>query len=147
MSAEQMKNDPKSEYNPQEWYRSVDGYSKYGDVQFYKVERDETYGYDRFYVVYTLHEGLRLLNEFGYGGSLTSHGFTRVTIEDTIIDFSTPNEPVLTRLPEGVYSIEKMGFYDINGDGSEQRISNNPQGRRWMADRSQLDGTIFTNKL
>ena len=147
MSAEQVKNDQRREYNPQVWEQNVDRYSKYGDVQFYKVERDETYGYDRFYVIYTLPEGLRLLNEFGYGGSITSHGFTRVTIEDTIWDFSTPNQPVLTRLPKGVYSIEKMGFFDIDGDGSEHRIDNTPEARRWMAERSQLHGTIFTNKL
>jgi hypothetical protein len=129
------------------WEQNVDRYSKYGDVQFYKVERDETYGYDRFYVVYTLPEGLRLLNDFGYGGSITSNGFTRVMIDDCIIDVTDLENPIFTKLPEGVYSIEKMRFFDMDGDGSECRIANTPEGRRWMAERSQLHGTIFTNKL
>jgi hypothetical protein len=146
MTAEQVKADPKREYNQQVWENKIDSISTYGDVQFYKVPKDDVKGYDSFYAVYTIPEGIRLFNEVGYSSSLTNTGFTRVTIDDMIFDWSG-EKPIIEKLPAGEFRIEKMGFYDINGDGSEHRIANNPAGRKWMAEKSLEHGTIFTNIL
>lgn len=146
MTAEQVKSDSYREYNPQVWEEKINRISTYGDVQFYKVPKDEFKGYDSFYAVYTIPEGIRLFKAVGYSSSLTNAGFTRVTIEDTLFDWSGET-PVIENLPEGEFRIEKMGFYDVNGDGSEHRIANSPAGRKWMAEKSREHGTIFTNIL
>jgi hypothetical protein len=50
----------------------------YKDVVFYHVPKGDGYDYDRYYVEYTLPEGLRLFSDFGYSGRLTSGGFYRL---------------------------------------------------------------------
>ena len=75
MNAEQVKADPQREYNPTSWENIVDRYNKYSNVEFYKILKGNGYEYDRFIVVYTLDEGLRLLGKLSYSSSLTNGGF------------------------------------------------------------------------
>jgi hypothetical protein len=67
------------EYNPQTWETNIDRMvDNYKDVVFYHVAKGDGYDYDRYFVEYTLPEGLRLFGSFSYSNSITSGGFYRL---------------------------------------------------------------------
>jgi hypothetical protein len=141
-NAESLKNDEGRDYNPKVWVENIDRMSKYTDVQFFKVKADNVFSYNRYYVTYTLPDGTKMFKSFGYSSSMTNNGFTRVVISEFTIDRDTMQ---LIEFPEGEVEISTMGFYDVYGDGSEYRIKNTPEGRKWMAEDSRSRQTIFTN--
>ena len=127
MSAEQVKSDNMREYNPSIWEDRVNDMMKYKDVEFYKVAAGNGYDYDRMFVVYTLPEGLRLMNTFGYSGSISSGGFREVRIKDFDID-----------------KVEITIDGILTSDGSRHSINTTPEARAWMIYKSERFGWVFT---
>ena len=142
MTAEQVKADEGREYNPQVWEQNVDRMSKYSDVEFYKVSADENYSYNRYYVAYTLPEGLRLLNNFGYSSSITNGGFFGVHIlEEMSYKVGENGQVERYEIAEGFAEIDT--YYFKADDDNKATINNTPDGRKWMTERCKT-GSVFT---
>lgn len=145
MTAEQVKADSEREYNPQIWERKVDSYNKFQDVEFYKVERDDIYSYDRFFVVYTLPEGLRLLSNFSYSSSLTNGGFYQAFISNVDMEIDEDGEIVSCKMlePNNVYiKIRKIRL----ADGEEGVMNTTDAARSIMIKHSKLINQIWTKE-
>jgi len=147
MTADEVKSDDMKEYNEREWIKVVDRYLTYKDVQFYKVDRDEVFSYDRFFVVYTIPEGLRLMASMGYSSSLSSGGFamvdmTNIEIYDT--DDADPKNWVIKHLPDGYVHIIIRKFNSPNGE--QVRLNNSREARKFMIEGSTKYGTIYTKE-
>lgn len=120
ISLEDVLMHPKREYNPSEWERVVNRFTKYSDVVF--LERfNSTNDYPELFAIYTISEGIRLVNAVSYSGSIVNSPFVRVQHYDDSIRTEKPF-----------------------ADGY---VANNPQGRKWMAHMSSQFGWIFSNKL
>ena len=145
MTAEQVKNDSKREYNPQVWIDTVDSYSKYKNVEFYKVEKNDIFNYDKFFVVYTLEEGLRLLNQLSYGGSLTNGGFYKVFVTNFEVTYNENNEPSVKSLDNNeVYiNIHKLTF----SNGEIGALDNSLKSRKFMTEQSNKWNQIWSKQL
>lgn len=148
LTPEQIKKDDGREYNPQVWERNVEHYvSRYKDVQFFKVEKGNGYSYNRYFVVYTLPEGLRLLNTFSYSPSITRGGFQEAMI--TSFDCKeVDGEWVVTPLADNEVSIEASKYKTKNESGElvDAWLNNSKEARRWMTERSKKFGCIFTKE-
>ena len=141
MTAEQVKADANREYNPQAWEEAVNRYSKYTDVEFYKVEEGNGYEYSRFYVVYTLPEGLRLLGTLSYSSSMTNGGFYMAYIrefDDNFQWYTNGQVELVTR---------KVTFKNENGESEEGVIATTKEARKWMTERSKDRHQIFTKEF
>ena len=143
ITAEQLKNDEAREYNPQVWESKVDSYSKYNDVQFYKVEKGNGYDYCRYFVVYTLSEGLRLLNTFSYSSSITNGGFQEAIITEASYEI-VDGKLITTEFPKGEVEIKGRKFKDEYG--KECWLNTSEEARRWMIERTNKFGSIFTKQ-
>lgn len=82
VSAEQVKQSERRNYNPQAWERNVDSLSKYEDLSFYATEDGE-----KFYAIYKLDEGFSVLNEITYGACMSGTGFLQVGVNICTEDF------------------------------------------------------------
>jgi hypothetical protein len=141
LTAEQVKADSKREYNPEVWEQRVDGYSKYTDVEFYKIEKGNGYEYSRFYVVYTLPEGLRLLGTLSYSSSITSGGFYTAwikTMDDNFKWYTNGQVELVTR---------KITFINEKGESEQGVIATTKEARKWMTERSKERQQIFTKEF
>ena len=79
LTTDEIRNCEGREYNPQTWETNIDRMvDNYKDVVFYHVAKGNGYDYDRYFVEYTLPEGLRLFGSFSYSNSITSGGFYRL---------------------------------------------------------------------
>lgn len=141
MNAEQVKADPQREYNPTSWENIVDRYNKYSNVEFYKILKGNGYEYDRFIVVYTLDEGLRLLGKLSYSSSLTNGGFyyAYIRIFDENYEY----------YPENTVEIitKKINSKDENGLIIESAINNSEIARRYMVEQSKSYNQIWTKEF
>jgi hypothetical protein len=142
LTAEQLRVDDGREYNPQIWENNIDSYiSKYTDVEFFKVDKGNGYDYSRYFVVYTLPEGLRLLNTFGYSASITNGGFQEALISSFDVDAMKWREN---------NEVEIVGFKykskDENGNIVDAWLNTSKEAREWMTDRSKRFGSIFTKQ-
>lgn len=130
LSEEQVLNHSHREYNPSAWTKVVERYRKYSDVEFYLAEgKDNGYGYDQFFVVYTLPSGIRFLNALSYSSMLSNSPFGRA---DIFAD------------GDGYYTLSRGCFYDQ--DGKAVYIANTTNGREFMAERSTKYGLVFTTQ-
>lgn len=122
MTKEEVLNHEKKEYNPETWEKVVNRYDKFQDVVF--LERTESpNAYPELFAIYTIPEGIRLIGEVSYSGSIVAGGFCRVILDEYHIYTEKP-------FPQ------RDGF-----------VANNPQGREWMAKMSTEFRWIFSNKL
>jgi hypothetical protein len=120
LTFDEVLNHSKSDYNPSEWVRVVNRYKKYNDVVF--LERFNSINdYPELFAIYTIPEGIKLINEVSYSGSMVNSPFVRVQYYDNSIRTEKPF-----------------------ADGY---VANNPQGREWMAKMSTEFGWVFSNKL
>ena len=87
VTAEQVIQSSRSEYNAYEWKKTVNRYVGYKDAQFYK--RTDTDKED-FYVVYGV-DGINFFKEVSYSSCLSSTSFCRVTIIDGLVEFHKIN--------------------------------------------------------
>jgi hypothetical protein len=142
LTAEQLKNDDGREYNPQVWEDNIQRYiSKYSDVEFFKAKKGDGYDYDRYFVVYTLPEGLRLLNTFGYSASLTNGGFQEALINSFDVDAMKPYDNNEVNIVGFKYKTK-----DDNGNIVDAWLNNSKNAREFMIDKSKRFGSIFTKQ-
>ena len=142
LTPEQIKKDEGREYNPQVWERNVESYIlKYKDVQFYKVNKGNGYEYCRYFVVYTLPEGLRLLNTFSYSSSITNGGFQEALITDFDIDTMKP-------YPNNEVDIRGFRYKTKNESGElvDAWLNNSTEARNFMIEQCKKIGSIFTKE-
>ena len=147
MTADEVKADDMKAYNEREWIKVVDRYLTYKDVQFYKVDRCQVYSYDRFFVVYTIPEGLRLMGALSYSSCIHNGGFAMVnisTIEIYNTEDADPNNWVIKHLPEGYVNIMTQLFN--SPEGKQVRLNTSREARDWMIERSVKYGTIYTKE-
>ena len=117
---DEVVNSSRNEYNPKEWSKKVESYSKMNNVSFYKDHAKES-----FYAVYSLEDGIRFIQEICYTGCLSSNGFKIANIGYNG-DFSTH-----------LFNIN--GVYGVAENTKSNRIK--------LAELSKNYGTIFTNSL
>lgn len=162
ITTEDLRNCDGRNYNPQVWESNINRMTQnYKDVVFYHVPRCDVYNYDRYYVEYTLPEGLRLFSDFGYSGSLTSGGFYRLDKNETAADGRTHADllqlmkdgredeamALLNELNESTtYNIKLGKFYD-EATGTMVGIGTSKEARAWMTERSIKYGVAFSKGL
>jgi hypothetical protein len=115
LSNEQVKNDSIREYNPREWNKVVERYSNYSNVEFFKVEKNDVFQYDRFFVKYELTDGMIFFNSLSYSSSLSSGGFQTICI-------STFDVQKLEMLPENVVQIFGVKNWLNNSNAAYQHM-------------------------
>jgi hypothetical protein len=147
------------DYNPQVWETNIERMlNNYTDVVFYHVPKGDGYDYDRYFVEYTLPEGLRLFGSFSYGGSMTSGGFYRLDksqvtkdgktygdIHKLVTNGKTDDARVLLDelMDSSMYDISYGKFHD-QASGEMVMIGTNKEARAWMIQRSVTSGLTFT---
>jgi hypothetical protein len=162
ITTEDLRNCDGRDYNPQVWETNINRMvTNYNDVVFYHVPKGEDYDYDRYYVEYTLPDGLRLFSDFGYGSSLTSGGFYRLDKNEVTADGLTHSD-LMEKLKSGsideanaileelelttTYQIELGKFFD-EATGNMVGIGTSKEARAWMTERSVKYGLTFTKGL
>jgi hypothetical protein len=129
MTAQEIKASEGREYNASEWNRIIDRLSKYENVEFYQAAPQNGYDYYRYYAIYTLPEGLRILNTVSYGSCLHNGGFTN------LLKYSA----------DGItYTLFTQDF----SKGEETyRAANEKNNRKYLSNLSKKYGMIFTTSL
>ena len=159
LTTEQIRNSQGRDYNPSIWDEKINRHLKYKDVIFYVSPKDEDcYQYDRYFVEYTLDEGLRLFKSFGYSESLTSGGFFRLDKTNVTVDGKTIADVVelaqdnktdeakelMNDLDNSIFvNIAYGKFYNGKTD-SMVMIGNCKDSRDWMIERCVKYGLTFT---
>ena len=115
LSNEQVKNDSIREYNPTEWIKVVNRYSKFSNVEFFKVEKNDVYHYERFFVKYELNDGMIFFKSLDYSSSLTNGGFHEIII-------STFDIEKMAMLPENECLIFGVNTWFNNSDSAKQHM-------------------------
>jgi hypothetical protein len=115
LSNEQVKNDSIREYNPTEWIKVVNRYSKFSNVEFFKVEKNDVYEYDRFFVKYELNDGMIFFNSLDYSSSLSNGGFQTICI-------SSFDVQKMEMLPENVVQIFGANNWINNSDAAFEHM-------------------------
>ena len=157
LSLEEILSSDARSYNPAIWAEKAHSYSKYKDVTFYvNRKEDSANDYDRYFVEYTLPEGLRLLNSFGYSSGLSAGGFYRldkqqVTAEGKefgdVLKLAEEGkiedaQKLIAELQESKIVYLSLGKF-ATPEGEMVTIGTNPEARRWMIDRCK-SGLTFT---
>jgi len=159
LTTEQIIKSQGRDYNPSIWDEKINRHLKYKDVIFYVSPKSEDgFDYDRYFVEYTLDEGLRLFKSFGYSESLTSGGFFRLDKEFVSIDGKTMLDVVelakdnktdeamalMNDLNNSIFlNIAYGKFYNGKTD-SMVVIGNCKESRDWMIERCVKHGLTFT---
>ena len=157
MTTDEIRNSEGKNYNPQVWDKRIDDMLKYSDVQFYMAPKGEGYDYDRYFVEYTLPDGLRLFNSFGYSSGMSNGGFYRLDIEGITKDgrtmkdlYNLASEGNTEGLKALADEIASATLFDIsfnpmfNENGEQVVIATTPTAREWMIERSKKHGMTFT---
>lgn len=146
------------EYNPQSWETNIDRMvDNYKDVVFYHVAKGNGYDYDRYFVEYTLPEGLRLFGSFSYSNSITSGGFYRLDKSQVANGMNWNDVAELVKngkLDEAMKMTEILNesklvdisygkFYNQATDEMVM-IGTTKEARAWMTERSKEQGMTFT---
>lgn len=141
MTAEEIRNDKARDYNPREWDKVIDRFITYRETEFFKLPEGNGYGYDRFYAVYTLSDGMRVMNSVGYSSSLSSGGFAEAFIFEFDQNFNHYDDGRVE------LSTRKVTFRDTDGTERQGMISGTPQGLDHMTRMSVNLGAIWTKEL
>jgi hypothetical protein len=156
LTADEIRNSDGRNYNPQVWESNIKRMlDKYSNVIFYKVDKDTYYTYDRYFVEYTLYDGLRLFTKFSYSSSMTNGGFFRLDKSPVTKDGFTYNDMdeikkhsdihrIFNELMNpSVFDIEYGKFQELS-TGEEVMINTTKEAREWMTSRSIEYGITFT---
>ena len=159
LTTDQIRSCEGREYNPQTWETNIDRMvNNYKDVVFYHVAKGDGYEYDRYFVEYTLPEGLRLFGSFGYGGGITNGGFYRLDKSQMTADgrnYKDLHKFLLAEDMEGAkalmqeiedsktFNISYGKFYNQATDEMVM-IGTSKEARAWMTERSKAQGMTFT---
>ena len=120
---EQVKKSKIGDYNPAIWKSNVDRYLAYENPEFYSYSDGSD---KRFFVVYTIKEGIRFIQQISFGGCLSNAGFKMVKIREN------GDVEVIPFMFEG---------------GRIASAKNTPANRKQFAKMTKEFGTIFTNEL
>ncbi len=125
VSAQDMlNNESEAAYNQTEWKNGVTKMAQLKNIKFYEGEKNEHYKYARFFVSYTLPEGLNIFTSWNpFSSMLTNNGFTRVIIVDG--------------------EIFTNGF----GPNKDKVVINNKEGRKWLAENICQHGVFVSTKF
>jgi len=151
-----VRNHDTKNYNESAWNKTIDRALNYEDVEFYIADKDEVYDYDRFFVEYTLPEGLRLWRDFGYGGGITNGGFYRLDKEAITDDGKTFADVMDCITKDDVETAHKLqeqledadtfnvryGYFMM--DGEKALFGTSKEARKEMAHRSKEFDMVFT---
>jgi hypothetical protein len=157
ITTEDLRNCDERNYNPQIWERNINSMTaNYKDVVFYHVPRCGVYDYDRYFVEYTLPEGLRLFDSFGYSSSLTNGGFYRLDKTPISSDgrtyrdmFDLVNAGITEGITELHAELESTDTFEItygkfsDGSGAAVLFGTSKEARREMTSRSIEYGMTF----
>lgn len=157
LTEQQIRDCEGKEYNPQVWNDKIDRMLNYDNVVFYHVPKGDGYDYDRYFVEYTLPEGLRLFRSLSYSTSITSGGFFRLD-KIPVTKLGETHGDVISYLHDGdsdkasalLSELESTSIFEITygqfhlEDGSKVTIGNSSKAREWMTIRSQKYGITFT---
>lgn len=137
VSAEVVKAGNQREYNQSVWESTVDRYSKYGEVKFFRTE-GRIYEFN-FYAIYVA-DGIRFLQEITYGSSLTSGGFAYGFFLEGVKD------PKVLESVKDLPGIESLGKDSLtilsHVDG---RINTSEKARDYMRTQTKdLESRFFT---
>lgn len=156
ISESDVRNSDNKEYNEAVWNKRITSLAKYDNVLWFVAEAGGGYDYDRYFVEYTLPEGLRLFSDFGYSCSLSNRGFSWLTrdpmLEDgrTFLDLIKLGE--MKEIEAGRELMDALmttmlfavGTRRFRGsDGEECCYNNTPAARREMVAKSKR-GVVFT---
>ena len=158
LTTEEIRVSSGRDYNPMEWDRKINRYvDKYKDVVFYVVEKGGAFSYDRYFVEYTLLDGLRLFGRFGYGESITSGGFYRlgkssVTADGRSISDVLSIKDDVDAVKELLSELNNSKFVELSsesfsdGNGNEVLFGTSKEARNEMTDRSVKYNMTFTKE-
>lgn len=125
VSAQDMlNNEAEAAYNPTEWKKGVTRMAQLKNIKFYEAEKNEYYQYARFYVSYSLPEGLNIFANWSpFISSITNNGFKRVILIN--------------------------GEIVVNGFGpqGDKAIKNNTEGRRFLSENFCQFGVMVSNNF
>ena len=159
LTTDEIRNCSGRNFNPWTWDENINSMiDKYTDVIFYLVKADEIYSYDRYFVEYTLPEGLRLFGSFGYSSSITNGGFYRLdktaVTEDgrnfsDLLEFINAGkteeaQALMTELAETKFFNISYGTFTNAKTGEEVLMGTTKAAREWMTERSVKTGVAFT---
>jgi|LakMenE01Jun11ns_1017448.scaffolds.fasta_scaffold9546686_2 hypothetical protein len=159
LTTEEIRNCDGRNYNPQTWENKINKMvENYKDVVFYFVPKCEIYHYDRYFVEYTLPEGLRLFSSFGYSGSITNGGFYRLDksaktedgrnftdlLELFKADKKEEAEKLMAELSETKFLDISYGTFTCEKTGEQVLFGTTNEARKSMIERSVKYGVAFT---
>jgi hypothetical protein len=131
-------------YNPRTWREDVARMEKYKDVEYYKVDADKHYSYDRYFVVYTIDEGIRFFGNF-QNRCISSRGFIEAFVFDHEIDLE--NERLIFYEGNKVrLHTRKIQLNNEDGSVAYGAINTSKEARKYMANMSQKYGHIYTKE-
>ena len=157
LTPDQIRSCEGRNYNPQTWETMVDRMlTKYGDPVFYQVEPSLGYDYTRYFVEYTLPEGLRLFDSFSYSGGITNGGFYKLgkvevtkagkTYTDAMDMLGEGNieeaKAMMAELDEANHV--KLTYQKFMCEGEMVMLGTSKEARAWMTERSKAQGMTFT---
>lgn len=129
ITQQQAIDSPRNEYNYSEWKKTIERYTQYKDVQFFRKDKSED-----VYVVYTIEDGLRIFTEVTYHSMLHNGGFKSVWFSpssdkfERIIDLVIKGEDVSEKFDDTKTVVTFMGF----GPKRDKRAENTPQNRKLL---------------
>ncbi len=138
LTEKEIKNDSIRDYNPSIWLQRIDSYKKFEDVEFYKIEKGNGYDYDRFFVSYTLPQGLRIFDKLSYSVSITNGGFDEVFI----FTYDFQNNRYL-KDNEVLISINKVRC-KLDGKIEMVSINNTKEAVDYMTNQSKAYKAVWT---
>ena len=159
LTTDEIRNCDGREYNPESWDKMVDRMvNKYKDVVFYYVPEGDGYDYDRYFVEYTLPEGLRLFGSFSYGGGITNGGFYRLDKSPMTCDGLRYSD-VIKMAGDGKYdealelskrldasTLVRLSYGKFHNPttGEMVMVGTSKEARAWMTERSIKYDMTFT---
>lgn len=159
LTTDEIRNCDGRNYNPESWDKMVDRMvNKYKDVVFYYVPEGDGYDYDRYFVEYTLPEGLRLFGSFSYGSGITNGGFYRLDKSQMTYDGLGYSDVIKMasdgkydeatelskRLDESTLVRLSYGKFHAQDTGEMVMIGTSKEARAWMTERSIKHDMTFT---
>tara|TARA_R110000822_G_scaffold98828_1_gene223344 strand:+ start:3134 stop:3601 length:468 start_codon:yes stop_codon:yes gene_type:complete len=138
VGAQQVKEATQKEYNQNEWNKTIDSYSKYDEVRFFKT-KGSIYEFD-YYAIYVV-DGMRFLQVISYGSSLSSGGFA--------FGFFTEGnkDPMILELMAKHKELEGMDQDSLTIlEHSQGRIATHGKARQWMREQTLSVETRFFTK-
>lgn len=152
-----MRAEPIRSYNPQEWDKKIDRMLKFKDVLFYFVPKGDNYEYDRYFVEYTIPEGIRLFATCDYTSTISNGAFFSILKQNVSVNGETFQDVLNkieshgakksdTDLKKLVKKIETSNLFKIEVYTSF-KLNNTVLARRFMARNSASFKTCYTKEI